>query len=183
MLQVTEEFLKQLGSRPLATAQGDLEKLMSALGEGATAASLAAGIELQPDSTDSLARLGQLLSEIQVADAVMKLDLGPDVGKTLDLLGGEGRGSGCCGGGKWREAWRRHERWSSRSVQGAVLHVGWCAGIHGLCRPRYRWLMLLEAPWQSFVEVGSRGGHVAAKHNRACGCVVLPVSDSLLARQ
>lgn len=99
-----------MGSRPLATALGDLERLMSAQGEGASAASLAAGIELQPDSADSLARLGQLLSEIQVADAVMKLDLGPDVGKTLDLLGGElgtwglaawwvGPGRGLGGGG------------------------------------------------------------------------------------
>jgi hypothetical protein len=98
-VQVTEEFLKQLGSRPLAAALGDLEKLLAAA-EGssssdggataatAAAASLAAGIALQPEAADSLSRLGQLLSEIQVADAVMKLDLGPDVTKTLDLLAG-----------------------------------------------------------------------------------------------
>lgn len=85
---MTEEFLKQLGSRPLAAALGDLEKLLAAQGEDATAADLACGIELQPDSNDSLDKLGQLLSEIQVADAVMKLDLGPDVTKTLDLLEG-----------------------------------------------------------------------------------------------
>jgi hypothetical protein len=97
-LQVTEEFLKQLGARPLASALSDLDKLITAQGTGdataaqgagaaaATAASLAGGIALQPDSSDSLARLGELLSEIQVADAVMKLDLGPDMTKTLDLI-------------------------------------------------------------------------------------------------
>lgn len=97
-MQVTEEFLKQLGSRPLAAALGDLDKLLAAAAAGpqgggdstpaTAAASLAAGIALQPEATDSLARLGQLLSEIQVADAVMKLDLGPDVTKTLDMLSG-----------------------------------------------------------------------------------------------
>jgi hypothetical protein len=90
---VTEEFLKQLGARPLASALADLEKLIAAQsstatsqGSNATAASLASGIALQPDSNDSLTRLGELLSEIQVADAVMKLDLGPDMTKTLDLI-------------------------------------------------------------------------------------------------
>lgn len=102
-MQVTEEFLKQLGSRPLAAALGDLDKLLAAAAADGTpatanpataAASLAAGIALQPEATDSLARLGQLLSEIQVADAVMKLDLGPDVTKTLDMLSGVL--SACC---------------------------------------------------------------------------------------
>lgn len=84
--QVAEEFLKQLGARPLASALSDLDKLIAAQGTDATAASLAAGIALQQASSDSLARLGELLSEIQVADGVMKLDLGPDMTKTLDLI-------------------------------------------------------------------------------------------------
>lgn len=112
-MQVTEEFLKQLGSRPLAAALGDLEKLLAAAAaaaQGSTdgtpataAASLAAGIALQPEATDSLAGLGQLLSEIQVADAVMKLDLGPDVTKTLDMLSGVFLGGcdGVCLSGFW----------------------------------------------------------------------------------
>jgi hypothetical protein len=83
---VTEEFLKQLGSRPLAAALGDLDKLLSVQGPAVT--NLAAGLQLQSESADSLGRLGQLLSEIQVADAVMRLELGPDVTKTLDLLEG-----------------------------------------------------------------------------------------------
>jgi hypothetical protein len=99
---VTEEYLRQLGARPLAAALTDLERLLAAAaagpqpggssssssspGEGA--ASLAAGVALQPESGAALARLGQILSDIQLADSVMKLDLGPDMGKTLDGLKG-----------------------------------------------------------------------------------------------
>lgn len=98
--QVTEEFLKQLGNRPLAAALSDLDKLLSATTsdssdssssgpDSAAALRLARGIQLQPEGSAALEKLGELLSEIQVADAVMKLDLGPDISKTLDMLAGK----------------------------------------------------------------------------------------------
>jgi hypothetical protein len=52
----------------------------------AAAASLAAGIELDDASQASLKKLGQLLSEIQLADAVIGLELGPGVMPALEKL-------------------------------------------------------------------------------------------------
>uniref|UniRef100_A0A383W4Q6 UDP-N-acetylglucosamine diphosphorylase n=1 Tax=Tetradesmus obliquus TaxID=3088 RepID=A0A383W4Q6_TETOB len=90
-LAVAEEFLKQLGARPLAAALGDLNKLMEAQAgpdsmPQAAAASLAAGIALEEASNASLSKLGQLLSEIQLADAVIGLEMGPGVMPALDKL-------------------------------------------------------------------------------------------------
>ncbi|WIA42711.1 hypothetical protein OEZ86_008660 [Tetradesmus obliquus] len=90
-LAVAEEFLKQLGARPLAAALGDLNKLMEAQAgpdntRQAAAASLAAGIALEEASNASLSKLGQLLSEIQLADAVIGLEMGPGVMPALDKL-------------------------------------------------------------------------------------------------
>ncbi|WIA22255.1 hypothetical protein OEZ85_004578 [Tetradesmus obliquus] len=90
-LAVAEEFLKQLGARPLAAALGDLNKLMEAQAgpdstPQAAAASLAAGITLEEASSATLSKLGQLLSEIQLADAVIGLEMGPGVMPALDKL-------------------------------------------------------------------------------------------------
>jgi hypothetical protein len=52
----------------------------------AAASSLAAGIALDDPSTTSLTKLGQLLSEIHLADAVIGLELGPGVMPALDKL-------------------------------------------------------------------------------------------------
>jgi hypothetical protein len=103
-LQVTEEYLRQLGARPLAAALTDLERLLNASGQaadssdssssGPDADALAAGVALQPESQAGLTQLSQLLSEIQLADGVMKLDLGPDTRKTLAALSGERLGAG-----------------------------------------------------------------------------------------
>ncbi len=90
-ISITEEFMRQLGARPLASALSDLNKLLQgaaapAAGARAGTAALSRGLSLEPDSDSSLTRLGELLDEIELADGVMTLELGPGLSTAVARL-------------------------------------------------------------------------------------------------
>ena len=91
---VVERWLQQLGTRPLTAAVDGLQKLMggaftsSSSVDGSKAAAVLLGEEvtLEADSQAQLNKLTQLLSEIELCESVMRLELGPNLRAALKQL-------------------------------------------------------------------------------------------------
>jgi hypothetical protein len=94
---VVEAWLQQLGTRPLTAAVDGLQKL---LGEALTTTTtgsdtgaqavtvrlLGDGVTLEGDSQAQVTKMTQLLSEIELCESVMRLELGPNLRAALRQL-------------------------------------------------------------------------------------------------